>query len=346
MAGKKREAVREAVAQAGGIEAAVAPGRQGAGPVHRRAAPARDPAAARPAPDQRGAELREPADGAHRGDDGGRALGEPEHDVPAAAPARGTRADRRAVGAPGAALAPLLLAHRRRAAPSTRGWSRRCGPFLDSVKSSIDEIVRRSTGGEDGASARAALPLTPPEVLALWADVERWPSFVEGFARRLELTATGRSPGGRVVWESTPDGRGRVTETVTENDRRPLLDPGLRGSADRHPDAAGAPGERRLRGRAEPRLRAGPVRPAPRDRRRALHPPRAPRRAPPHAVPPRRRGRGGGPTHLGAPSASGFSRFAGRPPRRTVATPSASVLKTSSFQRRVTTVWVQMHAGR
>ena len=66
------------------------------------------------------------------------------------------------------------------------------------------------------ASARAALPLTPPEVLRLWTDVERWPSFVEGFARRLELTEAWPEPGGRVVWESTPDGRGRVTETVTE----------------------------------------------------------------------------------------------------------------------------------
>ena len=66
------------------------------------------------------------------------------------------------------------------------------------------------------ASARATLPLTPPEVLRLWTDVERWPSFVEGFARQLELTETWPERGGRVVWESTPDGRGRVTETVTE----------------------------------------------------------------------------------------------------------------------------------
>ena len=67
------------------------------------------------------------------------------------------------------------------------------------------------------ASARATLPLTPSEALALWSDVERWPSFVEGFARRLELTEAWPEPGGRVVWESTPDGRGRVTETVTES---------------------------------------------------------------------------------------------------------------------------------
>ena len=67
------------------------------------------------------------------------------------------------------------------------------------------------------ASARSSLPLPPSEALALWSDVERWPSFVEGFARRLELTDAWPEPGGRVVWESTPDGRGRVTEKVTEN---------------------------------------------------------------------------------------------------------------------------------
>jgi hypothetical protein len=67
------------------------------------------------------------------------------------------------------------------------------------------------------ASARTGLSLSPAEALALWSDVDRWPSFVEGFARQLEQTAEWPQPGGRVVWESTPDGRGRVTERVTEN---------------------------------------------------------------------------------------------------------------------------------
>jgi hypothetical protein len=67
------------------------------------------------------------------------------------------------------------------------------------------------------ASARSLLPLTPSDALRLWTDVERWPSFVEGFARQLEVTEAWPEPGGRVVWESTPDGRGRVTETVTEH---------------------------------------------------------------------------------------------------------------------------------
>jgi Polyketide cyclase / dehydrase and lipid transport len=67
------------------------------------------------------------------------------------------------------------------------------------------------------ARAGATLPLPPGHALALWSDVERWPSFVEGYARRLELSPDWPDKGARVVWESVPDGRGRVTETVVEN---------------------------------------------------------------------------------------------------------------------------------
>ena len=66
------------------------------------------------------------------------------------------------------------------------------------------------------ARARATLSLPPSHVLALWSDVERWPSFIEGFARRLELSPEWPAKGARVVWESVPEGRGRVTETVLE----------------------------------------------------------------------------------------------------------------------------------
>ena len=68
------------------------------------------------------------------------------------------------------------------------------------------------------ASARGPLPLPPAEALQLWSDVDRWPTFVEGFARRLDLTENWPAPGSRVVWESTPDGRGRVTEAVKESE--------------------------------------------------------------------------------------------------------------------------------
>ena len=68
------------------------------------------------------------------------------------------------------------------------------------------------------ARASGRVRLTPAEALALWSDVERWPSFVEGFARRLELAPDWPAKGARVVWESSPEGRGRVTETVLVNE--------------------------------------------------------------------------------------------------------------------------------
>ena len=67
------------------------------------------------------------------------------------------------------------------------------------------------------AGATASVPLTPAEALRLWTNVERWPTFVEGFARQLERSPGWPERGARVVWESNPEGRGRVTETVTDN---------------------------------------------------------------------------------------------------------------------------------
>ena len=68
------------------------------------------------------------------------------------------------------------------------------------------------------ASAITVVPLPPNDALTLWTDVDRWASFVEGFARRVSLTPEWPERGARVVWESHPDGRGRVTETVTANE--------------------------------------------------------------------------------------------------------------------------------
>jgi Polyketide cyclase / dehydrase and lipid transport len=67
------------------------------------------------------------------------------------------------------------------------------------------------------ASARGPLPLPPSDALRLWSDLDRWPSFIEGYARQLEVARGWPEVGGRVVWQSTPDGRGRVTETVVES---------------------------------------------------------------------------------------------------------------------------------
>jgi hypothetical protein len=64
------------------------------------------------------------------------------------------------------------------------------------------------------ASAQADLVLTPEAALRLWCDPDRWPTFVEGFARVLERSPDWPAEGARVVWESKPSGRGRVTEKV------------------------------------------------------------------------------------------------------------------------------------
>ena len=66
-------------------------------------------------------------------------------------------------------------------------------------------------------SAEVEVALAPGAALALWANVSRWPSFVEGFARLLESDARWPAPDSRVVWESRPAGRGRVTEKVIES---------------------------------------------------------------------------------------------------------------------------------
>jgi hypothetical protein len=68
------------------------------------------------------------------------------------------------------------------------------------------------------ASAQTDVVLTPEAALRLWTDTDRWATFVEGFARTLERSPEWPAAGSRVVWESTPAGRGRVTEKVMEGE--------------------------------------------------------------------------------------------------------------------------------
>ncbi len=68
------------------------------------------------------------------------------------------------------------------------------------------------------AEARIAVPLDPDDALTLWADPARWPAFVEGFGRIESVDRDWPGPGAKAVWDSTPGGRGRVTEQVTERD--------------------------------------------------------------------------------------------------------------------------------
>jgi hypothetical protein len=65
--------------------------------------------------------------------------------------------------------------------------------------------------------AARVVPLTPEGTLRLWVDTSRWPTFVEGFARVLEVSDDWPAEDAKVVWESIPGGRGRVTEKVVAN---------------------------------------------------------------------------------------------------------------------------------
>jgi hypothetical protein len=66
--------------------------------------------------------------------------------------------------------------------------------------------------------AAGRVALQPDEAAALWRDPRRWSAFVEGFQRLEEVAPGWPEPGARLVWDSGPGGRGRVTEKVAAND--------------------------------------------------------------------------------------------------------------------------------
>jgi hypothetical protein len=67
------------------------------------------------------------------------------------------------------------------------------------------------------ARAVTEVPLEPVATLTLWTDLSRWPTFIEGFGRLVETEGDWPAQESRVVWESVPAGRGRVTEKVVES---------------------------------------------------------------------------------------------------------------------------------
>jgi uncharacterized protein YndB with AHSA1/START domain len=58
--------------------------------------------------------------------------------------------------------------------------------------------------------------LPPERAFALWTDIRRWPTFYEGFARVERSQGEWPEEGARLTWQSTPGGRGTVTEKVVE----------------------------------------------------------------------------------------------------------------------------------
>src|SRR3954449_5295861 len=68
------------------------------------------------------------------------------------------------------------------------------------------------------ARSSAAAAVDPERALEVWSDLEQWPAFIEGFARILEADPAWPAPGATVVWESIPQGRGRVAEKVVASE--------------------------------------------------------------------------------------------------------------------------------
>jgi len=65
--------------------------------------------------------------------------------------------------------------------------------------------------------AAGRVVLQPDEAAALWRDPRRWSAFVEGFQRLESVAGDWPEPGAKLVWDSAPGGRGRVTEKVVES---------------------------------------------------------------------------------------------------------------------------------
>ncbi len=67
------------------------------------------------------------------------------------------------------------------------------------------------------ARARAEIEVPGPisDAERLWYDTSRWPTFIEGFGHVAKREGDWPRTGARLVWDSRPNGRGRVVERVT-----------------------------------------------------------------------------------------------------------------------------------
>jgi hypothetical protein len=65
------------------------------------------------------------------------------------------------------------------------------------------------------ARVEGAFHASVHEAETLWYDTSRWPAWVDGLERVVEVSGDWPTAGARVTWESGPAGRGRVTERVT-----------------------------------------------------------------------------------------------------------------------------------
>jgi hypothetical protein len=84
-------------------------------------------------------------------------------------------------------------------------------------------------GGVRRVSASAMVPGPVAEAEALWYDTDRWATFVDGFAAVVEKDPEWPRSG-KLVWRSTPHGRGTVHERVVEPGTSEFHDDRLTGT--------------------------------------------------------------------------------------------------------------------
>jgi hypothetical protein len=68
--------------------------------------------------------------------------------------------------------------------------------------------------------ATITVPAKVVEAEELWYDPHRWAAWIDGFGHVAKLEGDWPHAGARLLWDSRPQGRGRVAETVTEYEAR------------------------------------------------------------------------------------------------------------------------------
>ena len=122
------------------------------------------------------------------------------------------------------------------------------------------------------------------EAEELWYDPQRWPAWIDGFGHVAKLEGEWPKEGARLLWDSPPQGRGRVDERVTAYEARTghtlaVEDAKLRGTQTVAFEVAGGD-EVRVTLSLEYELQA--AQPADAAARPAVHPPRPARVAAAH----------------------------------------------------------------
>src|SRR5215468_2687823 len=67
-------------------------------------------------------------------------------------------------------------------------------------------------------SVAVTLPASVHEAETCWYDTARWPAWVDGLERVVEVSADWPAAGATVTWQSGPAGRGRVVERAISHE--------------------------------------------------------------------------------------------------------------------------------